>query len=321
MTLVDVKTDVLEWAVHRSGRDITELEKGAKNLPLWLKGEKKPTFKQLEKFAKATRTPIGFFSLPAPPRETLPIPDMRTLADTVLREPSADLLDIIYQCLQRQTWYERYTRTNGYQPLPFVGSVQLQDSPVVVAQGMRETLGFQLDERAGHANWEVALREFINLIERVGIMVMVSGVVGCNTKRKLDPAEFRGFALADSTAPLIFVNGTDSKSAQMFTLAHELAHLWLGQSALSDATLNRQSDRDIENWCNAVAAEFLVPLAQVPSKVEDSRLYQVLNELTKKFKVSSLVILRRLRDAGALDQGQFWSAFNSELKRIETLNE
>jgi Zn-dependent peptidase ImmA (M78 family) len=186
---------------------------------------------------------------------------------------------------------------------------------------MRKKLSFELDERARHANWEVALREFINLVEQAGIMVMVSGVVGCNTRRKLDPVEFRGFALADARAPLIFVNGADSKSAQMFTLAHELAHLWLGQSALSDAVLNRLSDKDIEEWCNTVAAEFLVPLAQTPRKVEDGQLYLVLNDMTKKFKVSSLVILRRLRDAGALDQGQFWSAFNSELKRIETMNE
>ena len=147
---------------------------------------------------------------------------------------------------------------------------------------------------------------------------MVSGVVGNNNHRKLDPEEFRGFALADAMAPVVFVNGAESKSAQMFTLAHELAHLWLGESGVSDAGVASFPERRTEQWCNQTAAELLVPLASVKAAIQgNSQPLDQVNALARQFKVSTLVILRRVFDAGALSQRKFQEAYQAELKRLK----
>ena len=320
MTAVELQPEVLEWAVARSGRSEEELEKSLPQLSAWRSGEKKPTFKQLEKLAQATRTPLGFFFLPAPPAEKIPIPDLRTLSDRGVRQPSADLLETIYGCQQRQNWYEDYARANHHAPLTFVGSAIVGDNPTEVAERIRQFLGFEVQSRMGLRTWEEGLRHLISLIEDAGIMVMVNGIVGCNTKRKLDPEEFRGFALSHPLAPLIFVNGADSKSAQMFTLAHELAHLWLGETALSDAAPSAVQGTSVERWCNQVAAELLLPISLVPRHIPDGLLFEYARDLSKKYKVSIFVVLRRLHDAGALGKAQFWSAYNSEKERLEELS-
>jgi Zn-dependent peptidase ImmA (M78 family) len=124
-------------------------------------------------------------------------------------------------------------------------------------------------------------------------------------------------ALADDLAPLIFVNGADTKAAQIFTLAHELAHLWLGESAVSDVDLAVPSTNPVERWCNRVAAEFLLPLADLETvNVEETGLTQELERLARDFKVSTLVALRRVFDAGRLTEAQYRVAHASELERI-----
>jgi Zn-dependent peptidase ImmA (M78 family) len=146
---------------------------------------------------------------------------------------------------------------------------------------------------------------------------MVSGIVQNNTHRKLSVHEFRGFALSDPIAPLIFVNGADSKAAQMFTLAHELAHLWLGQSGLSDIVPNSTNSSRVEVWCNAVAAEILAPLEAVRHDlITREPIPATVARLARNFKVSTLVILRRLLDLGVLDRAGFTLAYAQELERI-----
>jgi Zn-dependent peptidase ImmA (M78 family) len=198
--------------------------------------------------------------LPEPPIEPLPIPDFRTIADKPIARPSPDLLDTLYVCQERQDWYRDWARTVAEDARAFVGTVRLGDDIVRIAATIRQTLGFDLDARRKLSTWTDALRSMIELAEAVGVLVMVNGIVGCNTHRKLDPNEFRGFALSDPFAPLVFINGADTKAAQMFTLAHELVHLWLGQSALSDAEASAPPAQATERWCNEIAAELLVPL-------------------------------------------------------------
>ncbi len=316
---VDVKPEMLRWARERAGLDLSDLSRRAalRGLPRWERAEGAPTFKQLQGFAKATYTPVGYLFLAEPPVEDLPLPDMRTARDARVTRPSPNLLEMVYVCQQRQAWYREFARSVGETPLAFVGAAERSRVVEAVAAEMRESLGFDLNARRECPTWTEALRRFIGQADTLGVLVMASGVVLNNTHRKLNPSEFRGFALADDLAPLVFVNGADTKSAQMFTLAHELAHIWLGQSALDDADPAVLPAHDIESWCNRVAAELLVPLGVLQSELAGREdLEGRVSRLTRRFKVSSLVILRRLHDAGALSKAAFHRAYEAALTRL-----
>ena len=240
---VDVAPELLRWAVGRAGWDEATVARRAPQLGSWLTGEKRPTLKQLEKFANATHAPFGSLFLSEPPDEPVPIPDMRTIGNAGVSRPSVDLLDTIYICQRRQDWYRDHAIDNGAERLGFVGSVTLDTPSESVADAISEMLGFGVEEREAFPSWSGAFRGLIDRTENIGVLVMVNGVVGADTHRRLDPAEFRGFALSDPLAPLIFVNGSDSKAAQLFTLVHELAHIWLGHSALSEAAMDSREGR------------------------------------------------------------------------------
>jgi Zn-dependent peptidase ImmA (M78 family)/transcriptional regulator with XRE-family HTH domain len=323
MTRVRVNPELMVWARERAGLETADLEHRFPKINAWEAEEVQPTIKQLEDFARAVHVPFGYLFLPAPPNEPMPIPDFRTLDGRGVRRPSPELLDMVYACQERQSWYKEFSLTTRQSEAEFVGSARLQDRPVAVAAGMAEILNFDLEARASCRTWEEALRLFIAQADSIGVLVMVSGVVLSNNNRKLDPEEFRGFALADRRAPLIFVNGSDSKSAQMFTLAHELAHLWLGSTAVSDASAAPNGGhRREEVWCNAVAAELLVPLAALRNDLlHDETVEHVVGRLTRRYKVSSLVILRRLLDAGWLDRAAFDVAWATERARLRSLAE
>ena len=315
MTRVPVNPELLRWACERSGIAQEYLAAKFKKLPEWESGETQPTLKQVEAFARAVHVPVGYLFLTKPPEEPVPIPDFRTFAGQAVTRPSPNLLDTIYTCQERQSWYRDFVRVARATELAFVGSATVETQPETVAAEMRETLGFDLAARRDCPTWTDALRLFIRQAEDARVLVMVSGVVMSNNRRRLDPAEFRGFALSDRLAPLIFVNGADTKAAQMFTLAHELAHLWLGASALSNiGTAPQPGFRREEVWCNAVAAELLVPL----TALREDKPVDV-PQLARTFKVSTLVILRRLLDAGRIDRPSFDIAWAEEVKRLRHL--
>ncbi|MCC6739340.1 MAG: ImmA/IrrE family metallo-endopeptidase [Planctomycetia bacterium] len=317
---VQVKPELLRWARERAGLEIGALAGRLPGLPAWELGRSQPTLRQLETFAKATHAPIGYLFLDAPPVETLPIPDFRTMEHRPIDRPSPDLLDTLYLCQQRQEWYRDFARSLGEKPLQFVGSAKVTSDVVKTAADMRHRLGLDLEERRGLPTWTDALRRFIDQADALGVLVMVSGVVGSNNTRKLDPEEFRGFALADGVAPLVFINGSDSKSAQMFSLAHELAHIWLGETGVSNVRPVTYPDNRIEKWCNAVAAELLVPIEVLRNEYD--RGTPPLDEagrLARRFKVSALVVLRRMHDAGGLTRERMWELYFDELARLKAI--
>lgn len=317
MIRVDVRPELLRWARQRSGLSAVSLASRFPRLDAWETGDARPTLKQIERFAKATYTPVGTFFLERPPEERVPIPDLRTVAGEPVGRPTPNLLDTIYICQQRQEWYHNFARSTGEERLSFVGSARTTDDVVATAERMRASLRFDLEECRRIGTWTEALRRFSEQADDLGILVMCNGVVLNNNHRRLDPDEFRGFALADEFAPVVFVNGADTKAAQMFTLAHELAHIWLGQSALSDAEAVSLPDREVERWCNQVAAELLVPLDALRDEFDpDAELEIEMARLARRFKTSTLVVLRRIYDAGGLTRQAMWDAYRREEDRL-----
>ena len=306
MSRVAVNREVLRWVVNRSGLTFETIQRKFPKISQWETGQSQPTLRQLESLAKATLTPLGFFFLPAPPEERLPIPHLRTLDGGSPSRPSPDLLHTVQTMQRRQAWMREFLIEQGQDRLPFVGSARPNDPPHTVADRIRRTLEFEEGWAAREPTWTDALRVLRDAMEGVGILIIVNGIVGNNTHRKLDPNEFRGFVLVDDYAPLVFVNGADGKAAQMFTLAHELAHVFLGSSAAFDLRELRPADDPTEQACNRVAAECLVPereLRQVwPSVRRDPKPFQAIARL---FKVSVLVAARRALDLTLIRQAEF----------------
>jgi len=321
MSRVAINPKLIVWACERSAQEDSALAERFPKLPQWKTGEVQPTFKQLEEFGKATLTPLGAFFLSEPPQDTLPVPDFRTMRDQRPRRPSAALLETIYQMQRRQEWMRDYLVEEGAEALSFIATVTLASSPLAAAESIRRTLGMEEGWADLHSTWTNALLGLRRAVEDTGVLVVINGVVGNNTHQPLDPEEFRGFVLCDRHAPLVFINGADFKSAQMFTLAHELAHLWLGRDGVFDLPDLLPSDDVVEKFCNRVAAEVLIPGAELQRCwAQLRRENDPFNAVARRFKVSPIVAARRALDEGLVSRDRFFrflAEYKTEEKRKE----
>lgn len=310
MSRIFVEPELLTWAIERSRKPYETMHKRFPRLASWLAGGLQPTQRQLEDFARTTATPLGYFFLSEPPKEQVPIPDFRTLPDTAIHSPSADLLDTIYAMQRRQQWLRETLVDEGAEPLGFVGTTNLNANTVAVAHEMRKAVGFDGSWAVDVATWKEAVGELRRAIQHIGVMAVVNGVVANNTHRKLDVYEFRGFALCDEYAPLVFVNGADAKSAQMFTLVHEFAHIWLGRGGVSGFDGLFPQGGAVEQFCDKVAAEFLAPAREVHACWEEVAASESpFNAMARRFKVSPIVASRRALDLGLIDRGTFFAFY------------
>ncbi len=313
-----ITPSVLSWARGRRGLAASELARKLSVKPekiaAWESGESRPTFRQAQRLAQALYVPFGYLYLAEPPVEKLPIPDLRTVGDKPPRAPSPDFLDLVNDVLTKQQWYREYQEANGGEPLPFVGRYTADDAPETIAADIRDALSIDGDMRKGAATWGDFLRELILRSEDLGILVMRSGVVGNNNNRPLDVNEFRGFAISDDIAPLVFVNGRDAPAAQVFTLAHEMAHLWIGEGGVSNPDYALRSDEQasaVERLSNRVAAETLVPSADFRARWRNGSMSVELNmeRLSRHYKVSNMVALRRACDLGLVAPKDYWTLY------------
>ncbi len=309
---ISIKPELIRWAVERSGRSTDTLARTLPKITEWERGQAQPTLRQLEKLAKKTWTPLGYFFLAEPPEERLPVTDFRTVRDRPIPRLSPNLIDTLHTMQRRQAWMREYLIEMGHERLPFIGSASTSDAINTVAKSIRRVLDMT-DGWAGQiSTWAEALSVLREAAETAGIMVVINGVVGNNTKRKLDPDEFRGFVLSDTHAPLVFLNGSDARSAQMFTLAHELVHLWLGEGGLFNLPELQPSSHQVEQFCNKVGAEFLVPAQELKRFWPDAKASpEPFQAIARQFKVSPTVAARRALDLNLIESQVFFDFFSA----------
>ncbi len=305
-----IKPAILTWALARTGFSHTELadkiNADPEEVVSWERGESRPTFDKAQQIAKELSVPLAFFFLAKPPNLKIPLPDLRTQVD---RPPlSLPFFEVLNEALVKQDWYRDFLKDSGERKLAFAGRFSPTDSPHEVAADIRRTLQINPEFRRSARDWTDYLSKLSARAENVGILVMRSGVVGNRTNRKLSYREFQGFALADPYAPAVFVNSTDFKSPQIFTLVHEIAHIWIGSDAIShtDPAGEKINDDPIELFCNQVAVETLVPMQEFQNEWKSGDLETTVTALSRKFWVSTLVILRRAFELNKITRDQFF---------------
>lgn len=316
---------VVKWARDRAGLSQGELavlnNVDETQLDAWERGDSFPTFSQAEKLADKLRLPFAVLFLDKPPEIELPIPDLRTVAQATKRKPSLEFFDVVSDALLRQRWYREYQQEQEAPLLDFVGSFRLGDDTNAIAGDMADRLTINDELRNECTTWQQFFVAFVQRAEHLGVLVMRSGVVRHNPSRTLEVEEFRGFAISDDLAPLIFINSRDARAAQIFTLAHELAHIWIGASGISNpAPKKRRTERshEVEIFCNQVAAQLLIPSTGLERIWTDQ--YSVsenVRRVATRYRVSAMVALRRAYDLEKIGYQLFSQLLDDEYKKFE----
>ncbi|HJX12867.1 MAG TPA: XRE family transcriptional regulator [Dehalococcoidales bacterium] len=325
MTEAYIKRNMLKWARARLNLTLLQLAQLVKinpaKLDAWENGSSYPSINQAIELSKKLRIPFGYLYLSTPPTEIIPLPDLRTMANKPIDKPSPEFLDVVYDAFRKQQWYREYLINENVPKLEFAGKFKVSDGPALIATDIQHTLDINNKLRKESSSWEQFLTTLIRRVEKARILVLRNGVVGNNVYRKLDVHEFRGFAICDETAPLVFINGRDYKTAQIFTLIHEITHIWIGESGISnlDYQLKDTQQRNvIDRLCDSVASEVLVPKNEFMLRWDDLREidYNIEN-LAKRFRVSSFVILRRAYTLDIISKSVFHDKYDDLLTKIK----
>jgi len=298
---VRVHPEALQWAIDRSS-DPERLRAQFPSLPAWLSGQKQPTMRQLEAFARATSTPFGFLLLDRPPDEDLPDALASMPPDAASSRPSASLLSVMQTMQTRQAWMRDTCIALGLPPLSFVGAASIQSDPVHVASHMQQTLNLDSGWAQSLPDWTHARRRLIDAADAAGVVVAVDAMADHAAHRPRDPAAVRGFALVDSYAPFVLLNAADDASVQIVALVQGLAHLWVGTSAAFDLNHLRPAPDATETVCFRIATAFLLPASDVRNAWSDAcRFDDPVGRLARMFKVHEPFVAQRCVDLQLLD--------------------
>ena len=256
----------------------------------WEEGSDSPSFPQLTRLASLYKRPTCVFYLPSPPSDFTVMKDFRSLKGQAV-EFSPKLALAIREARERSVWLSDCLKAAGAERIDFIQSATVRHRPENVGRSLRRVLGMTLAEQSACSGKDVAFSLWRRKCEEVGVCVFMIS--------KIETSEMRGFAIVDDYAPVVAVNSRDTASAKIFTLLHEMVHLLIGEEGVSDAVFSSDKhvgDKAVEKFCNAVAAETLVPSKHLVKSFEEfgNDHFIATVKLAKRYQVSEEVIARRL---------------------------
>jgi Zn-dependent peptidase ImmA (M78 family)/transcriptional regulator with XRE-family HTH domain len=263
-----VSPTVLKWARESAGLSVDEAGKklglSPDRLEAFEAGGLEPSYRQLSNMSDNYRRPLITFYLPRPPKQADNGHDFRTLPQED-RQETDPLLHALLRDVQARHGLLKSALEDADDatPLRFVGSARMAEGVENVVASIRKVLGLSKEQFRQQRNVADAFGALRASAEAAGIYVLLMGNLGTH-HTDIDVKAFRGFAIADPVAPFVIINEKDTRSAWSFTLLHELAHIWLGQTGIS----GYDSDDEVEKFCDLVAAKYLLDLSELEEFAE-----------------------------------------------------
>lgn len=264
---------------------------------------------------------MDIFFLKDPPKEDIPVLEYRTINSVNFQNPSQNLIDTISSMENIQDWMREYLINEGYDKLSFVGSLENIVDVQQIVNRIREDLNISVDWYDKSKDTWDSFKKLRQQLQKCGVLVMLNGVVGQNNHRKLDIEEFRAFTLIDEYAPLIFINSNDSYNGRLFSLVHEVVHIWLGSGDLyNDAYYNNENVSPIEKTCNEVTAEILIPnniFTKQWLNIQEKDTILKIELLANIFKCSNIVVARKALDKKYIDYNLYLKIVKETVKHYK----
>lgn len=312
---LNVNKSVFSWAIARAGYTESDAVKSYPKFVQWKNGDLYATPKQLKDFSNKFHFPFGYFFLKELPLQADTIPFFRSFEESTAME-DFNIRELIKLLQERQEWVADYIKTNGVEPNEAFGLFKNENNPQIIKNGILKFLKLNDGWQFVFNKADQAIKHIVSILEENNIFVTFNSVVNFDAHRPIPVKLCRGFCLVDNYAPFIFVNSGDSKKAQLFTLIHELAHIFISFSSGFGDFETDEINNAKERLCDKIAAEFLVPedifLDYVRTKTTE--------ELSALFKVSEIVILRRKLDLGLISKDSFFKQYNQLPKIVKKLS-
>ena len=302
MFKVDVNPEIIKWARETAGWTIEEIANKLKISPEVCEkieqGIVKPTCKQIEKFAYHYRLPVFAFFLPKLPTEE-PNSVLFSLLPFSEESFSKELRFSIRKARYYQYIANKIIRDLGIKPDVNISKYEIKDDPVKAAKRERKSIKIKIEDQK---NWwsdqYYAFNRWREIIEDKNILVF---------QFKIPVEEARGFCLMNQIPYVIALNSNDSVLERIFTLFHEYAHLLLGITEIYND--EKIQNKEIEEWCNSFAAEFLLPSKAFETdpdlqKIMELKIYddELISKISKTYKVSKMLVIIRLKTLGIIDE-------------------